>query len=147
MMNTRGRGVLHLVIGDTLHIEENRYTEIVEVLKKVVRSIERRTPSLLDDLIQQGDLKEGKLPLHYCAISGNLKAAGYLLKKRPNTINMTDRNGKTALYHAYENNQTNLVRFLTGKKGNFGELTPRRRRKSSFAEANSILKKFGFLRF
>ena len=146
MVNTRGRGVLHLILGDTLYIEEERYDKILKALKPVVKSIEKRTPSLLGDFLEQGDLKERKTPLHYCAVSGNLVAARYLLKKHPILINMTDRNGKTPLHHAYESNQANVVRLLTAKKGTFGELTPSRRRGSSFAEANTILKRSGFLK-
>ena len=66
--------------------------------------------------------KDKRQPIHYCAMTGNYRAAQYILKVDRSRINATDSSKKTPLYHVCEHHSPNerLVKLLLQNGGDFG---------------------------
>ena len=112
-INESGLGVMHATIGLSEHLSEAKEQASADILK------------LLEDyhphLIRSRD-RENRQPLHYCAMTGNYRAAQYILRVDRGRINATDKAGKTPLYHVCEHHSPNkrLVKLLLQNGGNFG---------------------------
>ena len=112
-INESGLGVMHATIGLSEHLSEAKEQACADILK------------LLEDhhpqLIRSRD-RENRQPLHYCAMTGNCRAAQYILNVDRGRINATDKAGKTPLYHVCEHHSPNkrLVKLLLQNGGNFG---------------------------
>ena len=108
-----GQGVMHATIGLSEQLCEIKEQAAADILK------------LLEDhhprLIRSTD-REKRQPLHYCAMTGNCRAAQYILNVDRERINATDRERKTPLYHVCEHPCPNerLVKLLLQHGGDFG---------------------------
>lgn len=103
-----GVDAVHLTIGNDLLIVNKEQT-ILNILKK----LENHGVSLneIDETQKQ------RRPLHYCASSGKVEVAKYLLKTNDNIVDQIDGEGKTALCLALsEKPDARMVELLL-KKG------------------------------
>ena len=109
--NDAGLGVLHRTIGTSQSLHSSK--AIIDILKLLV---ECNAPLCTPD---KSSLK--RTPLHYCAITGNIDAAHYILRQQPNVVNLVDAERKTALYHACEDNSPSpkLIDLLLSKGAHF----------------------------
>ena len=108
-----GLGVMHATIGLSQNVCDAKEQAIADILKLLVD----RHPQL----IRSTD-RENRLPLHYCAMTGNCRAAQYIISVDRDRMNAIDRERKTPLYHACEHPSPNkrLVKLLLQYGGNFG---------------------------
>lgn len=108
-----GLGVMHATIGTSEQLSEPKEQAAADILQ------------LLADydlsLICSVD-KDKRQPIHYCAMTGNYRAAQYILKVDRSRINATDSSKKTPLYHVCEHHSPNrrLVKLLLQNGGDFG---------------------------
>lgn len=113
MIDDSGLGVMHAAIGLSEQLSEVKERDTTEILKLLVD----HDPPLLRSLD-----KQRRQPLHYCAMTGNLRAAEYILGVDRSRINATDSSKKTPLYHICEHHSPNkkLVKLLLKNGGHFG---------------------------
>ena len=104
---------MHAAIGLSEQLSEAKERDTTKILKLLVS----RQPLLLRSLD-----KQKRQPLHYCAMTGNLHAAEYILSVDRSRINATDSSKKTPLYHICEHHSPNkkLVKLLLENGGHFG---------------------------
>ena len=64
-----------------------------------------------------------RTPLHYCADTGNIEAAEYILGIKPNVVDQVDAKRKTALYLACEDHspKPKLIELLLEYGATFGQ--------------------------
>ena len=103
---------MHAAIGLSEQLSEVKERDTTEILKLLVN----HHPLLLRSLDNQN-----RQPLHYCAMTGNLRAAEYILSVDRSRINATDSSKKTPLYHICEHHSPNkkLVKLLLDNGGHF----------------------------
>ena len=113
IVNESGLSVMHAAIGASEQLCEIKEQATADTLKLLAA----HEPSL----IRSTD-KERRQPLHYCAMTGNLRAAQEILKIDRKRINATDSSKKTPLYHICEHHSPNkkLVKLLLRCGGDFG---------------------------
>ena len=80
---------------------------------------------LIENRVEASDCdytKERLRPLHRAAITKNVSATRFLLKKNPGMVNLVDAEGRTALYHACAtpNQKQPLVEELVNRRADFG---------------------------
>ena len=104
---------MHATIGTSEQLSEPKEQAAADILQLLVK----HDPSLICSVD-----KDKRQPLHYCAMTGNYRAAQYILKVDPSTINAADSSKKTPLYHVCEHHSPNrrLVKLLLQNGGNFG---------------------------
>lgn len=112
VIDDSGLGVVHATIGlseQLSMVTEQDTADILELLVDHHRS-----------LIRSKD-KQKRQPLHYCAMTGNYRAAQYILSVDSSRINATDGKKKTPLYHICEHHSPNkkLVELLLQYGGGF----------------------------
>ncbi|KAL9635701.1 MAG: hypothetical protein Q9164_003298 [Protoblastenia rupestris] len=112
LTDDEGLGVLHHTIGKSDILYESVLRNVLDILRVLVEHNAR--VSITD--------KSRKLPLHYCAMTGNYRAAKYLLRVAPDVVNLADGDRMTALYHACVHHSPNekLVKLLLSKGATFG---------------------------
>ena len=112
MTDERGLGVVHSTIGTAEDVIER--PEVIKILKMLIQH--RASVSAADHT------KEERCPIHYCAIFGNYKAAQLLLSEDVRIINQSDKDGKTALYHACAHHSPNpdMIELLLLKGATLG---------------------------
>ena len=112
-MGDDGLGAIHNAVGT-----EDRMTDPPEI------------PQILSMLIDQGvaaatrdSTNEQLTPLHRAAMTKNVLATKLLLEKDPGMINLVDKEGKTALYHAcaQPNQKLMLVEVLLDRDASFAD--------------------------
>ncbi len=113
VIDPSGLGVMHAAIGLSEQLSEIKEQDTADVLKLLV--------DYHPSLIRSTD-NEKRQPLHYCAMTGNYRAAQYILTVDQSRINATDSKKKTPLYHICEHHSPNkrLVKLLLHKGGSFG---------------------------
>lgn len=104
---------MHATIGLSEQLSEVKEQDTADILEVLVN---HHPP-----LIRSAD-KEKRQPLHYCAMTGNYRAAQYILSVDRSRINAADSSRKTPLYHICEHHSPNkkLVKILLQNGGNFG---------------------------
>ncbi|CAF9909963.1 hypothetical protein IMSHALPRED_008517 [Imshaugia aleurites] len=113
VIDESGLGVMHAAIGLSEQLSDAKEKATAKILELLV---DYHPP-----LIRSAD-KEKRQPLHYCAMTGNYRAAQYILNVDRNRINATDSSKKTPLYHICEHHSPNkrLVKLLLQNGGDFG---------------------------
>ena len=156
ILDARGRGILHILIGDTKSTTSSKDKLAKEMLSKIVEHIEtqlekdrkedkkdpkeKEDENLLTFVTAQTCLKQKKSPLHYCADIGYHSTAAYLIRKNPKIVNLRDREDKTALFFASEKGHTAIVRLLVDNGGNLNKCPRPQLNGLKCKEAKSILK-------
>ena len=104
---------MHATIGTSEQLSEAKEQAVADILQLLVKHD--------SSLISSVD-KDKRQPLHYCAMTGNYRAAQCILKVDPSRINAIDSSKKTPLYHVCEHHSPNrkLVKLLLQNGGNFG---------------------------
>lgn len=97
-----GRTPVHYAAKIGHEILENLFGAEIDKKKNAVNKIER----------------EGMLPLHLAAQSGNAVEVVKILLPYTNEVNVRDKWGRTALYLVAENGSRDIVEILLGKNGN-----------------------------
>ena len=112
VIDDSGLGVMHATIGLSEQLSVVTEQDTADILELLVN----HHPSL----IRSKD-KQKRQPLHYCAMTGNYRAAQYILSVDPSRINATDDCKKTPLYHICEHHSPNkkLVELLLQRGGDF----------------------------
>ena len=113
VVDDSGRGVMHATIGLSEHLSVVTEQDTADILELLVNHHRL--------LIRSKD-KQERQPLHYCAMTGNYRAAQYILSVDSSRINATDSKKKTPLYHSCEHHSPNkkLVELLLHYGGGFG---------------------------
>lgn len=112
----KGRGVLHLALGDgKVNTDKNK----MALVTKVVRLLCERGAD-----VNAAD-NSGLRPIHYCAKTMNLSAAKYLLENKAE-VNAADSAGHTALYLVAVDGHPSfeLAETLIQKGGKLGKKRP-----------------------
>lgn len=132
MIDDSGLGVMHAAIGLSEQLSEVKERNTTEILK----ILGRHDPLLLRSLD-----KQRRQPLHYCAMTGNLRAAEYILGVDRSQINATDSSKKTPLYHICEHHSPNkkLVKLLLKNGGHFETRNRPRMQDVRLAEIRKLL--------
>ena len=104
---------MHATIGTSEQLSEPKEQAAADILQLLTK----HDPSLTRSVD-----KDKRQPLHYCAMTGNYRAAQYILEVDLSRINATDSSKKTPLYHVCEHHSPNrrLVKLLLQNGGNFG---------------------------
>lgn len=84
--------------------------------------------------------REGMLPLHLAAQSGNAVEVVKILLPYTNEVNLRDKWGRTALYLVAENGSRDIVEILLGKNGNNPKAEIHQQRTALHAAATSRLR-------
>lgn len=132
VINESGLGVIHATIGLSEQLSESKERDTADILKLLVN---HHPP-----LIQSMD-KQKRQPLHYCAMTGNYRAAQYLLSVDRGTINATDSSKKTPLYHICEHHSPNkkLLELLLRDGGHFATRNRPRMKDVRLAKVKKML--------
>lgn len=112
IIDDSGLGVIHATIGLSEQLSESKERDTADILKLILN----HHPSLIRSMD-----KEKRQPLHYCAMTGNYRAAQYILSVDRGRINATDSSKKTPLYHICEHHSPNskLLELLLLNGGHF----------------------------
>lgn len=109
-----GLGAIHNAIGTA----DNVIHEPPETIEILILLIDQGVEASAPDCT-----KERLRPLHRAVMTKNVSATRFLLKKNPDMVNLLDKNGKTALYHACAtpNQKLALIEELVDKNANFAD--------------------------
>ena len=103
---------MHATIGSSEQLSEVQERHTADILELLVN---------YDSSLVRSKDKQRQQPLHYCARTGNYRAAQYILSVDRGMINTTDSSKKTPLYHICEHHSPNkrLVQLLLLSGGHF----------------------------
>ena len=132
VIDDTGLGVIHATIGLSEQLSESKEQDTAGILELLVN---HHPP-----LIRSMD-KQKRQPLHYCAMTGNYRAARYLLSVDRGRINVTDSSKKTPLYHICEHHSPNkkLLELLLQNGGHFATRNRPRMNAVRLAKAKRML--------
>ena len=120
-----GFGVVHHAVGRHQCWDDQAQNAIIEILELLIGlgvSVEK--------LALEEEDGHGRRVLHYCAMSNKYLVAKFILELNPalslEMADITDRNGKTALFHISElpRPDEHLVKLLVSKNATFGKKRP-----------------------